>query len=95
MENAIISHKGGGITFAGPVSADLVAATVLKSAMALYVKTGLKVNRLYTPSNMLKAASRITGKTYPRSKQAMGRALNDLAEWIEETRKTIPVIRQD
>ena len=93
MENEIIAHKSGGITFSGPVSTDLVAATVLKSALGLYAK-GIKVNRLYTLKNMLGAATRITGKTYPIHKNSVGRALNDLAEWIEATRKTIPVIRE-
>jgi len=39
---------------------------VVAKALKFYAQTGMKVNRAYTPTNMLRTASRITGKTYQR-----------------------------
>lgn len=48
----------------------------LKNAIKVYIKTGMKVNSSYTPTNMLKKAGEITGKTYKRGQLPM--ALEDL-----------------
>lgn len=48
----------------------------LKSAVKLYVNTGMKANRAYTPTNMLKKAGEITGKNYKRGQLSI--ALEDL-----------------
>jgi hypothetical protein len=66
----------------GP-SINLYRATVIKSALGLYIKTGMQVNRAYTPRNMRAAASEYTGKVYPRSKKGLQRAHDDLAAVIE------------
>lgn len=39
-------------------------AIVIASALDLYRKTGMKANRAYTPSAMMKAASQITGRKF-------------------------------
>lgn len=41
-----------------------VRALIIASALNLYAKTGIKANRLYTPTNMMKAAREITGKQF-------------------------------
>jgi hypothetical protein len=41
-------------------------ATSLAGALGLYAKTKMQVDRAYTPTNMLKAASSYTGKKYKR-----------------------------
>ena len=38
-------------------------ATVILRAVRLYIKTGLRANRAYTPKNMAATASQLTGKT--------------------------------
>ena len=50
----------------------------LKHAINFYLKTGMKVNRMYTPKNMLEAASRHTGKAYKRGQ--LKQASADLSE---------------
>jgi len=37
---------------------------VIKHALAIYASTGMKVNRAYTPKNMMAMAEKITGKTF-------------------------------
>jgi hypothetical protein len=56
-------------------------AVALKHGLRLYVKTGIKPNRLWTITNMLKAAGLITGKAYKRGHAAQ--AIHDLEVWIE------------
>ncbi len=41
-------------------------AIAIRQALILYAKTGIKANRAYTPTAMLAAAQRITGKTFRR-----------------------------
>lgn len=56
-------------------------AIVLRSALKLYMKTGIKANRDYTPKNMMKTAERLTGKTFkPRAYQAAVDALTAMVE---------------
>lgn len=45
---------------------DKIQATILASALEMYHKTKIKVNRAYTPSNMLATATNITGKKFKR-----------------------------
>lgn len=54
------------IVFTGPEQTNLFAAIALKHAIRLYVRTGMKANRAYTPAAMLQTAGRHTGKTYKR-----------------------------
>jgi hypothetical protein len=56
-------------------------AVVLKHGLRLYVKTGIRPNRLWTITNMLKTASKITGYEYKRGDAKQ--AINDLEAWIE------------
>lgn len=42
---------------------DVFAMITLKSALSLYAKTGMKANRAYTPTAMMRTASRMTGRT--------------------------------
>lgn len=54
----------------------------IASALTLYAKTGLKPNRAYTPTNMLKAATDITGKTYKRGQYQQ--AADDIRQKVKE-----------
>lgn len=51
------------VTFTGE-EVSVYAMITLKSALSLYAKTGMKVNRAYTPTAMMRTASRMTGKTF-------------------------------
>lgn len=85
----------GGTTFIGPDATRLYAASVLRSAIRLYVHTGMKANRAYTPSNMLAAASKISGESYPRGKAGLRLAYADLTAWIEAMKAALPVEHHD
>lgn len=47
---------------------------VVAKGIELYLKTGIKPSRMWTPSNMLATASKITGKTYKRGQLAQAAA---------------------
>jgi len=49
-------------------------AIAIKHALILYAKAGIKANRAYTPTAMLKAAEDITGIKYKRGQYALAAA---------------------
>ena len=59
----------------------LFRALVIRSAIDLYLKTGIKANRNYTPKNMLRAAGEITGTTFKRGQ--LKKASAELGIWLE------------
>lgn len=58
-------------------------AATLKAGLKLYARTGMKPNRAWTLSAMLKAATEYTGEKYPRSKKGAMLAHDDLARRLE------------
>jgi hypothetical protein len=54
------------VSFTGPDAVQIYRATAIASALRLYAKTKIQMNRAYTPTSMLKAASEITGQTFKR-----------------------------
>ncbi len=58
------------------------AMRVLASGLKLYARTGMKPNRLYTPTNMLRAASSHTGAKYKRGEYL--KAAEDLTRIADE-----------
>lgn len=60
------------------------AMITLKSALSLYAKTGMKANRAYTPTAMMRTASRMTGKKF-KARDYAG-AIAALEEVIKERR---------
>lgn len=67
-----------GIVAQGDQVADVRAITI-RRAILLWIKTGIKPNRLYTPGNMAKAAASITGLSYTSSKKSLQKAADDIA----------------
>jgi len=61
-------------------------AIVVKNGLGLYLKSGKKIipNRSWTPTNMLRAASEITGKTFKRGQHQQ--AYIAISEWLEVAR---------
>jgi hypothetical protein len=63
-------------------SIEMYRMTVIRSALKLYMKTGMKANSMYTPSNMLAAISKKSGKAYKKSKQGYAEAFEDISNWL-------------
>lgn len=53
-------------TFNGPDQVRVYQAIVLRQALRMYATTGMKPNRAWTPTAMLRLASSLTGRTYRR-----------------------------
>lgn len=54
-------------------------ALVVAKALELYARTGIKVNRAYTPSGMMRTAGQLTGRTF-KPRDYVG-AAQVLREW--------------
>lgn len=61
-------------------------ALAIHSGLKLYAKTKMKPNSMWTPSNMLRTAGRITGKAYGRGQYLQ--AADDLLAWAETNQQT-------
>lgn len=90
MTDHIHQHAHGATSFVGPKAVELYRATVIESAIRMYLKTGMKANRLYTPTNMLAAASQITGQTFKRGQLAQ--AADAILAWRTDPANIPPVI---
>lgn len=71
----------GGTVVTGE-SVNVFAALAVKSALGLYIKTKMQVNRAYTPKAMREFVTRLTGKTYKASE--LQKAHDDLAALLDE-----------
>jgi len=69
-------------------SIEMYRMTVIRTALKLYMNTGMKANSMYTPSNMLQAISNKSGKKYKKSKQGYAEAFQDITNWLN-THRTI------
>lgn len=78
-QNHIEASPGGGTSFVGPDAVKVYQATVIGSALRLYAKCGLRVNRAYTPSAMMKVATALTGKRF-KARDYLG-AADALKAW--------------
>lgn len=87
-DSEIKSFGNGGTAFVGRDAVKLYQATVLASALRLYAKTKMQVNRMYTPSRMLVAATAVTGKAYKRGEYQ--KAADDLKLWADEMAAALP-----
>lgn len=83
MESSII-HSDGGSMYAGPEAVNVFRCYVIGSAMKLYAKTGIKANRMYTPTAMLNAVHEITGMRFKRTQ--MMEAAQFLILWADAKR---------
>lgn len=79
MENEIKVTRAY-TSFAGEKAVSVYQCKVIASALDLYAKTKMKVNRAYTPKAMLSTASHLTGQTFKRGQYAeAAQALRQLA----------------
>jgi hypothetical protein len=84
--------NGHATGFYGPDAVALYAAATLVSAMRLYAKHRIKVNRAYTPTAMLRRAGEICGKTYKRNQMLL--AADDVAKWVQTMKAALPAVEQ-
>ena len=68
------------LTFTGEIGIATYRAITLKHGLILYRDHKIKPNRMWTPRNMLLAASSITRKDYRRGQYQQ--AIDDLTIWI-------------
>ena len=72
------------VVFEGPEAVDRFRLIVLRGAIRLYVRSGIRPNRGYTPANMRALATKYTGKPYARSAKGLQAALADLDALLGE-----------
>lgn len=78
----------GGTSFADS-DVEIFATLALASGLRLYAATGMKPNRAYTPTAMLKAAGHYTGKVYKRGQfEAAAADLVNYANVLKATDRT-------
>jgi len=80
-QDSITSTPSGGTVFTGK-GVNVYAATVIASALRLYARTGIKVNRAYTPSAMLAKATEYTGQTF-KGRDKYQQAAEALKQWAD------------
>jgi hypothetical protein len=68
------------ITFSGSAGVATYRAIALKHGLKLYAAHGIKPNRHWTPTAMLRTAGELTGKIYKRGQYR--EAIADLTAWI-------------
>jgi hypothetical protein len=73
-------------TFTGKAGVSTFQALVLKQGLKLFAATGMKPNRQWTPSAMMKLAASITGKKF-KARDYLG-AVAELEKWIAENGAT-------
>lgn len=90
-ESYLTYHKDGqASSFVGPDAVALFRAATIASGLRLYAKTGMRPNRMWTPTAMLAAATGITGKKYRRGEYA--KAAEDVSKWVAEMKAALPVV---
>lgn len=62
-------------------------AIIVRRAILLWVESGIKVNRAYTPGNMARTAGNITGLSYTSSKKSLQKAADDIKAMYPGVRK--------
>ena len=64
------------VALVGAEQVTMYQFVVIRAAMKLYLNTGMKANRDYTPANMMAFATRCTGRKYKRNE--LRQAYDDL-----------------
>lgn len=81
MTSTITTTETGATVCSGKDAAAVFQAVAIARALRTYAATGMKMNRAYTPGNMLAMAEKITGKTFKRGKYV--EAADALKEWAD------------
>ncbi len=92
IDDSYVEVKDGTTVFHGEDATNFFAAVVVRSAMSFYLKTGLPVNRAYSPTNMRLFAEKLLHKpAYKRSEKGLAQAGRDLDAWIAAMKAALPV----
>ncbi len=67
MKPRIEHHKSGAVSFVGKEAVNVYACLAIAGGLRFYAKTGMRINRDYTPKNMLAFVERTTGRKFKRS----------------------------
>jgi len=89
MDSYIGTRNGAAVSFNGPDGVAIFEAIALKTALWGYARFQMQPNRQWSPTRMLQAATRITGRPFKRGQYA--EAAQSLAEWIETARAAIEI----
>ncbi len=89
VEPGRIVHHEGGTMFNGRGAVDVFRAITVASALRLYAKTGIKANRAYTPTAMLRVAAEYVGHPFKRGQYA--EAAEELSAWAAQARAGMDV----
>lgn len=81
MTKSTITTQSGATVASGAAAVAVFQATTIATALRTYARTGMKMNRAYTPGNMLKMAEKITGKKFKRGQYT--EAADALKEWAD------------
>jgi hypothetical protein len=94
MDENYLGVRGGKVmSYVGPDATAAFRAITIASALRFYAKTGMKVNRSYSPKLMMSAAANITQKIYKRGEYL--RAADDLMKWADEMKAALPVREEE
>ena len=89
MSDSYIHTFPGGTAFVGEDAISLYSAITLRSAIKLYLKTGIMMTRGATITSLLRRTGSFTGKTYRRGHGEA--AMADLTAWINAMQSALPV----
>lgn len=64
MDEIRYDKDGNARSFSGEGAVNVFAMAALASGLRLYAKTGMRPNRAWTPTAMMRAAAQHTGKTF-------------------------------
>jgi hypothetical protein len=85
-----IDGSGNITSYCGPEATEAFRAITIAHALRLYAKTGMKVNRAYTPKRMMQVAASMTGRSY-KARDYVG-AADDLQSWANAIKASLPVV---
>jgi len=89
-DSRIEFRNGEAVGFIGKDAVAIYRATVIEHAIRFYAKTGMKVNRAYTPANMMRVASEITGLKF-KARDYLG-AADAIRAWRTDPANIPPVV---
>jgi hypothetical protein len=89
-ESYVTVSEDGGMNFVGIDAVKLYQAAAVRIALGAYAKTGMQMNRGFTPTKMLATATSFTGKKYRRGEYL--KAAEDLRQWCLTMTAALPVV---
>jgi hypothetical protein len=84
-----ITDNGSSVSFVGPRAVNVYACAAVASALRVYANSGIKMNRAYTPTNMLAFVLQQTGTKFPKTKAGYYNAAAKLMELVASERAAI------